>query len=389
MTRAGNAAVRRKPAGLILAAGYSSRMNALKALYPVGEELVIQRAVRVLFEAGIENVLIVTGYKKQLIETVLEGFNENYKNRITLTENPDYDDGMFSSVLTGVKALADISEGFLMLPVDYPFVKAETIRALVSEFDTSEADIISPFCDGRKGHPPVIRNTVFSSILEYQKNIGAERGPAGGLASILENPRFSTRTTETADCGVLDDMDDDWAYIRLLKKYTGIELKYPAAAELEMLIRAKSPGSRTVTHMEKTAELAVELAEKLNACGCRLQPGLIYSAAMLHDVCRAEPDHAEAAAEYIRNSGYPVVGEIVGRHMNITHNEDDSLDEAAVLYLADKMMEGDKLTGLSVRMESKLKQFAGNQAALENIKTRFEKAFLIRRKVEKILKPRL
>ena len=379
-----------RPAAIILAAGYSSRMFAHKALYPVGGELMLQRAVRTLARGGIDDIYIVTGYKSEVIQKI------SFKScaaRIRFVYNPDFRRGMYSSVLSGVRRLASAdsrsvvqndsaagsSPGFLLLPVDYPFVSPATVSELIQRFALTNADIVSPADSaGRSGHPPVIRSTVFPAIL-------AADSPLRGLASILEQPDFSTETLQTSDSAILEDADDDEAYLRLLRKHTGSGLNYPDAAEIERLIRYKAPAPAVVRHMEKTAALAVEYAERLNSRGALLNPGLLYAAAMLHDVCRSEPDHAAAGAQYLSAEGYQAVGRIVSQHMNIDHGEDDELDESAVLYLADKQLEGEQPAALKDRLENKLAQFAGNEEACRNIKSRFEKAALIKRKTDEIL----
>lgn len=378
------------PAALILSAGYSSRMFGLKALYPVGEELMLNRTIRAAAEGSIDKIYIVTGNKKELIETAVEAVSGAQINYI---ENPDYKHGMFSSVLAGVKQLSgEQCPGFMLFPVDCPFIKAETIRLLLNRFAETSADIISPVCaqsNGHhpEGHPPVIRSTVFKGIVSADSPSGGDKsGPEGGLASILNQTQYVKETFDVEDPGILDDVDDDAAYQRLLFKY-GFDpaARYPAALEIERLIKSKTPPARVIRHMEKTAALAVDYAERLNSRGARLKIGLLYAAAMLHDVCRSEPDHAEAGARYLSDDGYPAVGRIVSQHMDIDHAENDSLDEAAVLYLADKMLEGEHQVELQKRMNDKLRQFAGNEEACRNIKSRFEKAALIQRKVSAVL----
>ena len=57
---------------VILAAGIASRMGDFKPLLPMGEESVIQNVVRVLREAGVQQIVVVTGYRKEVLEEHLK-----------------------------------------------------------------------------------------------------------------------------------------------------------------------------------------------------------------------------------------------------------------------------------------------------------------------------
>ena len=74
---------------VILAAGFSSRFAPLcaerpKALIPVRGEVLIERQIRQLREAGVKDVIVVTGYKKEAFEYLRD------KLGVILVENPEY-----------------------------------------------------------------------------------------------------------------------------------------------------------------------------------------------------------------------------------------------------------------------------------------------------------
>ena len=361
-------------AALVLAAGYSSRMSALKSLYPIDGELMIERIIRILNEGGIGKIHVVLGHGNELLKRLLCRGSE-YKG-VTIVQNPDYSNGMFSSVLAGVKSLPPDAAGFLLLPVDYPFVMPETISEIIKLFDESGADIISPAYAGKKGHPPAVRNTVFEDIINDSEKKGLDR--------ILQHPGFSTALIDTDDEGILTDIDDDESYLRLLKKSGIVEPAYPLPGRCEQIYKELSVDESIIRHMNKVKETALDIAEKLNSSGLRLNPGLLAAAAKLHDICKTDPDHAAAAGSYLNRMGYPELALIVSKHMNIDFSGE--IDEAAVLYLADKMTEGEVLSDLNVRLHAKLEEFKGNAEAEFNITERFDKAFLIGNLIDEIIK---
>ena len=363
-------------AGIILAAGYSSRMNALKALYPAGNMTVLERAFRTLESGGIGDIYVVTGYKKSLIEQFLKRL-KTHTSSVKTVYNPDYDRGMFSSVLAGLSALPPETDGFMLLPVDSPFVRPSTVRLLKDTFESTDADIISPLFEGEPGHPPVVGRSVFSSILNGSGG--------GGLRAVLADDSFLTSAVETGDPGILDDIDDDTAYCRFIKKYDNDLLSYPSRNEIEEILRELGISPGLAAHMDKVDEIAAEFCERLNAAGAMLNPGLLAASCRLHDICKGEPDHAGAAARKLTAMGYSDAAGIVAVHMEIDVAADGPVTEAELLYLADKMTEGSLIPGLEARMNARLEQYADNPDAVRNIRARFEKAFLIEEKLKRLI----
>ena len=76
----------------ILAAGFSSRMGSFKPLLPLGDKTVIERAIAVSKEAGIEDIVVVTGYNREALLPVLE------KEGVEEVFNWHFEEGMFTSI---------------------------------------------------------------------------------------------------------------------------------------------------------------------------------------------------------------------------------------------------------------------------------------------------
>ena len=67
----------------------------------------------------------------------------------------------------------------------------------------------------------------------------------------------------------------------------------------------------------------------------------------MHDIAKGRRRHASAGAALVRDFGFPRVAEVVARHMNIDF--DGSIDEGAVVYLADKLIQGETRVRLEER----------------------------------------
>ena len=105
---------------------------------------------------------------------------------------------------------------------------------------------------------------------------------------------------------------------------------------LSLLAAAKTP-EQVVSHCRAVADKAVQLDDKAKEKGIRVNRSLLFSSALLHDIARTEPDHAQLGAAWMRTLGYPDVAEILAQHHDY---EGSGLDEAALLYLADKQISG-------------------------------------------------
>lgn len=134
-----------------------------------------------------------------------------------------------------------------------------------------------------------------------------------------------------------------------VKLYGEMPEKYPDERSTAFLRdRYKMPeGIRA--HCNAVAQKAVLLAIGQNA-----DMGLLYASAMLHDISRENGfAHAESGARLMRESGYPAVAEIIARH----HDLGDAAGiEARLLYLADKLVLGDREVSLRERFEESKKK---------------------------------
>lgn len=151
--------------GVVLAAGYSSRMGEFKPLLPVCGVPALRRSVECLLAAGAETA-VVTGHRAGELRPLIAalGVRELY--------NPDYDAGMFTSVLTGVRHFADRgAEGILLLPCDCAAVETEAVRQLVA-CAGDRGEYALPTYAGKNGHPLWIPRRYFDEILNYSGSGG-------------------------------------------------------------------------------------------------------------------------------------------------------------------------------------------------------------------------
>jgi putative nucleotidyltransferase with HDIG domain len=135
------------------------------------------------------------------------------------------------------------------------------------------------------------------------------------------------------------------------KKLTPLEigrLPHPALTEevCMALLHAAGTPEPVIAHCRAVAEKALRLADRAEEVGAAPDRQRLYAAALLHDIARTEPDHAAVGAAWLRTLGYTDVADIVARHHDW---EGDVLDDAALLFLADKYLQGDREVTLHER----------------------------------------
>lgn len=194
-----------------MAAGYSSRMGDFKPLMTLGEKSALEHLVGTFLAGGLdrESIFVVTGHQRQLLRPFIQamGIREIF--------NPDFQEGMFSSIRAGLGEIQPLAEregwsGILMTQVDCPLPDPLTIRALLREAEKSgerTSPILVPAYRGKKGHPVFIPKECFQDILSHQGNMG--------LKSFFFENRENQRILETVDEGVVLDMDTQQDYLEL------------------------------------------------------------------------------------------------------------------------------------------------------------------------------
>ena len=112
--------------------------------------------------------------------------------------------------------------------------------------------------------------------------------------------------------------------------------------------RYRTP-ENVIAHCRAVAEKAMLLTNELKESGYELNKKLIYSAAMLHDIARSEPDHAVWGAKRIAKEGYEKVADVIACHHDLNEEENDPVTEKTIVFLADKLVSEDREVTLEER----------------------------------------
>ena len=189
-------------AAIIVAAGMSSRMGEFKPMLNIGSISIAQRIVANFHQAGVDRIVMITGFNATTLERHLSG------NGIIFLRNENYETTqMFDSAKIGLEYLKDKCDRILFTPVDIPLFTSATVKTLVD----SGAELACPVCQGQQGHPLLIASRLVDSIL-------ADSGE-GGLQGAISRCGCPMQKIEVEDAGILHDADTPEDYRTLLNMH--------------------------------------------------------------------------------------------------------------------------------------------------------------------------
>ena len=159
----------RRVAAIILAAGRSTRMGGPNKLLA---ELGGQKLVRIVAEQALASkatdVIVVTGHQADEVKKALAGL------KVTFAHNPDYAEGLASSVKAGIAAVSEKADGAVICLGDMPLISANLIDRLIEAFAPDRGQlIVVPVSDNRRGNPVLWSRRFFQELMTLNGDIGA------------------------------------------------------------------------------------------------------------------------------------------------------------------------------------------------------------------------
>jgi molybdenum cofactor cytidylyltransferase len=185
-------------AAIILAAGESRRMGQPKALLPFRGGSFLSVLAETL-SAHCSPVCAVFGADAQHLMSFAPA-------SVLAAENPNYVEGMLTSLQAGLRALGNLPDRVLFTLVDHPAIASATVRELLA----SAAEITIPKFNGKRGHPVVICRSIAEKILAEPST--------SRLNAVMDRHASEIHYLDLDDSGITDDIDDPGAYRNLLHR---------------------------------------------------------------------------------------------------------------------------------------------------------------------------
>lgn len=148
-----------RPAGVVLAAGASTRMGENKLLFRLDGEALVARAARRAAEAGLAPVIVVLGHEAPLVERELAGL------ACRAVVNADHATGQGSSFRAGIAAVPADALAAVVLLADMPHVAPEMIVALVERHRATGAPLVVSEYGGVHAPPTLYGRSLFAEIV--------------------------------------------------------------------------------------------------------------------------------------------------------------------------------------------------------------------------------
>jgi molybdenum cofactor cytidylyltransferase len=179
---------------VVLAAGMSRRMGAPKQLLRMEGKTILGCTLENVRKSAADEIILVLGFAADAVE------NEISTGDIKVVRNNSYQQGMGSSLRTGLAALSLKANAALIVLADQPFVRAATLDKLIECHQASKPQIIIPMYKGFRGNPVLLDRSVFPELKDLSGDVGCR--------AIFGNHAKNIHKLSVEDAGILLDIDN-------------------------------------------------------------------------------------------------------------------------------------------------------------------------------------
>ncbi|MCC8128025.1 MAG: NTP transferase domain-containing protein [Clostridiales bacterium] len=229
----------KKTGAVLVAAGLSSRMKDFKPMLPYGDSTIALHMVDMIQQMKLYPVVVVTGYRAADLEAHL------FHTGVRFVKNERYQDTeMFDSVVLGIKNVMEECERMMIMPVDIPAIRTETIRQALMV----DAEMVRTRYHGEPGHPIILSRETAEKLCGYTGD--------GGLRGAMEHSGITITDLEVDDPGVRWDVDTPEEYYKLIEWNYSQGAGYPIRPQIRIRLTANEPffGPGTCELLEQIEE---------------------------------------------------------------------------------------------------------------------------------------
>jgi molybdenum cofactor cytidylyltransferase len=195
-------------AAVVLAAGRSTRMGGPnKLLAEIAGKPLVRIAAEGALASRAKPVIVVTGHQRERVEAALAGLP------LKLVHNPDFADGLATSVRVGIATVPSGADGALICLGDMPQVDAALINRLIDAFDPEQGALgVVPSINGKRGNPVLWSRRFFPDLMAIEGDVGARRLIGRYGEAVIEVPvtgkaAFTDVDTEEALAGLKAEIE--------------------------------------------------------------------------------------------------------------------------------------------------------------------------------------
>lgn len=185
-------------AAIVLAAGMSRRMGTPKQLLRLAGKSLLEHTLNNVRGSGVDEIVLVLGASADEVrrQVATDGLH--------LVVNPDFQQGMGTSLRMGLAAVSASMQGALIVLADQPFVRSSTLDQMIAYREMHAPQILIPLYRGFRGNPVLLDRSVFPELMTLAGDIGCR--------AIFGSHTESIHKLAVDDIGILLDIDsaEDW-----------------------------------------------------------------------------------------------------------------------------------------------------------------------------------
>ena len=154
---------------ILLAAGQSKRMNGENKLTKKIQGIpLIKHSVKNILSSSVDELIVILGYQKEIVEKFID---KNEKIKTVFNEN--FENGIASSIKTGLNHFSEKTEAFFICLGDMPLVNHNIYNQLIKSKDNKK--IIVPIYKGQQGNPVLFDKSMKEKIMSISGDAGAKK----------------------------------------------------------------------------------------------------------------------------------------------------------------------------------------------------------------------
>ena len=158
-------------AGIVLAAGESTRMGRPKQLLPAGGGTLLERILDEALRSDLDEVILVLGHLFEDIRAVLGQVLEHPKLKVI--RNRQYKQGISSSIIAGLSEVEESHDHVMILLADMPHIDANLIDLLVRRYIDSRLPLGAIRLKTKRTHPVIFSRKLFHELHNLKGDVGA------------------------------------------------------------------------------------------------------------------------------------------------------------------------------------------------------------------------
>ena len=197
----------KKPtAGIILAAGMSTRLVQSKQLLYLKGKYLLEWVLDACVGSELDKTFLVLGHQHQTIVQTLD--QQLQHPDIEVVVNSNYREGQSQSLRAGLQAAGNAYASVMFLLGDQPMVDSGMINFLLNRFWNSRKDICIPINRGKRRNPVIFNKNWYDRLLEIKGDVGARKIIAANAQHLL--------AVEVENSMYFHDIDTEQDYKHLL-----------------------------------------------------------------------------------------------------------------------------------------------------------------------------